>query len=326
MNSDRDFRSQLQSGLQRTRAERVRIIVAVSGGPDSVALLRGLMELSADHELQLIVAHFNHRFRGADSDQDVRFVAALAERYQLPCVLGHADNATAVVREESARQVRYQFLEEVAQEHQATHIATGHTRDDLVETVLHHLLRGTGITGLRGMPWERLTSDATIIRPMLDLSRQDVESYLTAIEQDYRTDASNSDVTLTRNWLRRELLPDVRERFPQVDEAVARLSQQAGETAVLTQWIGQQVLTAAMHSNADGVVELSTAMLSGYPRAAIREAMVQVWNEQRWPRQDMGFDRWEQLADLVFTKSGTITFPGPIEARRIGERLRLRRL
>lgn len=320
------FRALLLSGLQRTRAERVRIIVAVSAGPDSVALLRGLIDLRQECELPLVVAHYNHRFRGAESEADARFVAALADRYQLPCIVGQADHATTVVREETARQVRYAFLEQVASEQQATHIATGHTRDDLVETVLHHLFRGTGLTGLRGMLWDRMSLEAILIRPMLDLSRLDVLGYLSAIKQDYRSDASNDDVTLTRNWLRQELLPLVRQRFPHMDEAVARLSQQAGETASLTTWIGQQVLTAATHSATPDDVELATAVLAGYPRAAVRESFVQLWNNRGWPRKEMGFDRWEQLADLVFAKSGTLTFPGPIEARRVGAMLRLRRL
>lgn len=326
MNPVNHFHAHLQSGLQRTRAERTRIVVAVSGGPDSVALLRGLLDLRDDCELQLIVAHYNHRFRGADSDQDAEFVAALAARFQLPFVLGQADVATAVVREESARQLRYQFLEDVCREHQATHIATGHTRDDLVETVLHHLFRGTGLTGLRGMPWERQTLNATIIRPMLDLARCDVLSYLAAMGQNYRSDASNDDVALTRNWLRQDLLPVIRERFPHVDAAVARLSQQAGETATLSSWIGQQVLAAATHSAIPDHVELATAVLTGYPRAAVRECFVQLWIAQGWPLQEMGFKRWEELADLVFAQSGTTTFPGPIEARRVGALLRLRRL
>ncbi|MBI1345358.1 tRNA lysidine(34) synthetase TilS [bacterium] len=326
MNAATHFRSQLQAGLQRTGAEQARILVAVSGGPDSVALLRGLLDLRDDCGLQLIVTHFNHRFRGEDSEQDARFVAALAEQNQLPCIQGQADHAATVVREESARQVRYQFLEVVANEHQATHIATGHTRDDLVETVLHHLYRGTGLTGLRGMPWERQTPPARIIRPMLAISRETVIGYLGAIDQDYRQDASNGDITLTRNWLRRELLPHIRERFPRVDEAIARLAMQAGETAALTQWIGQQVVAAAIESQTPQAVELSVTILTEYPRAAIREALVQLWIDQGWPRQEMGYDRWNELADLAFSITGCLTLPGAIEARRSGPWLRLRQL
>lgn len=326
MSTDHQLLQHLRAGLELGRAVDAHLLVSVSGGPDSVALLRGLIALREACQLTLTVAHYNHRFRGDAAEGDARFVSALAETCGVPSVVAAAKTSGGPFREESARQVRYEFLEATARQCGAAFLATGHTRDDQVETVLHHVFRGTGINGLQGIPRERTTRRGRIIRPLLEVSRTQVLDFLAEIGQDYRRDASNDDVRLTRNWLRQELLPKVRERFPQVDAAVVRLSSQAADTAELTIWIGRQLLQQGLVRREPKLVELATGCWRDYPPAAWRAALVELWTEQEWPRQEMGYDRWEQLADLAAAESGAITLPGNIEARKVGAILTIRPL
>ena len=202
-----------------------RVAVAVSGGADSVALLRVLLELREELGIVLFVAHVNHGLRGKDSDADQAFVADLAREYRLEFLsvrgdVGEYARQRAQGIEETARQLRYKWLDSKACEHRLTVIATGHTLDDQAETVLMKFLRGAGTRGLAGiypklsfgfgvpMPFFSSTfSGASIVRPLLGVSRSSVEDYLTALGQAWREDESNLDHRFARNRVRHELLP-----------------------------------------------------------------------------------------------------------------------
>ena len=150
------------------------VLVAVSGGADSVALLTALVRLQKPVESVLIVGHYNHRWRGEESDEDARFVRELAKQYgigfELDCAPQTREKSTA--NEASAREARYRFLQQTAERRGARYLATAHTADDQAETVLHRVLRGTGIAGLAGIPRTRVLSPAvTLIRPLLAYRR-----------------------------------------------------------------------------------------------------------------------------------------------------------
>jgi tRNA(Ile)-lysidine synthase len=238
------------------------VVVGVSGGPDSLALLHLLVRLSPELRLDLRVAHLNHGLRGAESDEDAGFVADLANRWGLPCTVGQADLRSARAGrslEEAARVERYRFLGEVAVEAGGSQgprqpagrrsapserpvartIAVGHNADDQAETVLMHLLRGAGVAGLRGMLPRTALSDYRLgktgkagdagqlwlIRPLLGIPRRDVEVYCAEHDLEPRFDRSNEDLTLTRNRLRHELLP----LLEQYNPAIRRLLAHTGE-------------------------------------------------------------------------------------------------
>jgi tRNA(Ile)-lysidine synthase len=192
-----------------------RVAVAVSGGPDSMALLEALAELRERLGLWLCVAHLNHGLRGRLAEEDAEFVAARARALGLPFRLGSADVAALRRRrggsvEMAARDARYAFLEEVAAEVGATRVALGHTADDQVETVLQRLLRGGELGALRGMPVARPLSprsSAWVVRPLLWATRAEVLEYLAQRGVGWRYDASNADLSFQRNWVRHELLP-----------------------------------------------------------------------------------------------------------------------
>src|SRR5712692_7499162 len=215
-----DLVRKVDSACRRLGVGPGPMVVAVSGGPDSVALARALKELQPALNLEpLILAHLNHRLRGEESDEDESFVAKLVDALsdlgaaQVRLVTHRVDVGGQARRakdnlEKVARDVRYRWLAEVAREAGARWIATGHTADDQAETILHRLLRGAGLKGLRGIAENRpLAGDLRVIRPLLTVTRSEVLNYLQAQEQSFRQDSSNADLRFTRNRIRHELLP-----------------------------------------------------------------------------------------------------------------------
>lgn len=200
----------------------VRVLCAVSGGADSMCLLRLLGELAAEGGFQVCAAHYDHRLRGAESAGDAAFVADWCAREGIPCVTGNGDVAAEAARlgrgiEETARELRYAFLRAAAAELGCGRIATAHSADDNAETLLLHLARGTGLHGLTGIPPRR----GDIVRPLLTCSRREIEAYLAARGVPHREDSSNSDEAYSRNKLRARVIPVLRELNPRFIERTA---------------------------------------------------------------------------------------------------------
>ena len=215
---------------------REALIVGVSGGPDSVALLHAIQALAAkDLAIAPVVAHLHHGLRSA-ADADQEFVEDLARKLKLDCEVGRADVRDEAAQqgigiEEAGRLARRRFLADVARRRGARKVALAHQADDRVETVLFHILRGTGIEGLAALgPRSVLDADKglEIVRPLIEVRRAEILAYLKATGLEYREDESNQTEAYTRNRLRHLLLPAMREGFnPKVDEAILRLAQQA---------------------------------------------------------------------------------------------------
>ena len=191
------------------------VVVAVSGGPDSVALLHLLWRLKGELKLHLHVAHLNHGIRGEEAKKDSKCVTQLAAKLDCPFTSDTVDVVQLVKDEggsleEKAREVRYGFLKKVAQDVGATKIATGHNADDQAETVLMWLLRGAGPTGLRGIPSLR---DECIVRPLIDVTRDEIERYIVEHGLPWRQDTSNLDTRHFRNKIRNELLPQLKRDY-----------------------------------------------------------------------------------------------------------------
>jgi tRNA(Ile)-lysidine synthase len=314
------FLRELADGLGRCGVRDDRVLVAVSGGADSVALLWGLSELASEFSLELFVAHLNHQLRGAESDADATWVAQLARGLNVRCEIGLASEeeltADASHLEETARQVRYRFLDEMAAKFNYPTIALAHTFDDQVETVLHRLLRGTGISGLVGMRSVRQSEQGfRLVRPMLAIRRSTVEDYLRERRQTYRTDSTNLDTTMTRNRLRHVVLPSLRDQVnPQVDAAIARLAEQASELDDFLSGYLNQLLSRALRGSQPDVCHVDVRELAAEPAHIVRELFRLLWKRQGWPLQAMGYEQWNRLAQLLTSKE-TITLSGQIEAR-----------
>jgi tRNA(Ile)-lysidine synthase len=215
-----------------------KLVVAVSGGADSVCLLHILVKLQKELDITLHVAHLDHRLRGAGSEADAGYVAELARRLDVPATIEQRDvKAYRAQRhaslEEAAREVRYAFLAEVAGETGAGLVAVGHTADDQVETILMHLIRGSGTRGLGGLRslsrWQSSGGSLTVVRPLLTLGREETTAYCQQYRLNPRTDETNSSLVPFRNRIRHELLLQLRQYNPQVGEALLRTARIAAD-------------------------------------------------------------------------------------------------
>ena len=218
--------------------EKQKLVVAVSGGPDSVCLLHILVKLREKLGISLHVAHLNHQLRGADAEADARYVADLARQLDLPATIERRDVKAYQVKqrlslEEAAREVRYTFLAQVARSIETDRVAVGHTVDDHIETILMHLIRGTGTRGLRGLQpssqWQSPGIILTVIRPLLPVSREETADYCRYHQLKPRLDASNLSLSPLRNRIRQQLLPLLQSYNPQVVEALLRTARIAAD-------------------------------------------------------------------------------------------------
>ncbi len=208
---------------------RDRVLVAVSGGCDSVVLLDLLNGLKKRLGLRLGVVHVNHGLRGRESDREEQFVKALAKKYRVPFYgfranVKQAMNAGKISLEEAAREIRYGFFEKQARETGARKIAVAHNRDDQAETVLMRLITGTGLQGLQAIRPKRKIGRAWLVRPLIEISRAEIRAYARAKKIRFREDSSNRSTKFLRNQIRLRLIPYLEKKFnPRVKHALARL-------------------------------------------------------------------------------------------------------
>lgn len=255
-----------------------RIAVGVSGGADSVALLRFLAALRPQFGWDLVVCHIHHGLRGAEADRDEHFVRALAEQLGLPCAVSRIDAAALALRdhisvEEAGRMARYAFFAQTAGE--GGRIATAHTLDDSIETVLMNLVRGTGLRGLCGIPRIR----GNIVRPLLDCTRAEVEDYLGALGQPYCTDSTNLTDDYTRNRIRHDILPRLCELNPNFPGAMARMLPRLAAQQALTDCLAAQS-AQQLHAACGG---LSRQGLSALPEPVCDRLLLCLLEQNRLP-------------------------------------------
>jgi tRNA(Ile)-lysidine synthase len=283
-------------------AAGARVGVAVSGGADSVCLLHLLREAAPRFGLTLSVAHFNHKLRGAASDEDERFVAQVAADAGLAFYRADADlSETRGNLEQAARRARGSFLAGLIRDGCVDRIALGHTRDDQAETVLFRLMRGSGLAGLAGI--YPATAEG-FIRPLIGVTRAEVERYLHGHKIRWRDDASNRDPRFARNRIRRELLPQLqREWNPQLGEALARLADLAQEEE---SWWRAEVDRLAQESifHRSGGVEMPAPTLAGLPRAAARRLVRRAIEQAKDDLRRIEFEHVEGVLDLATRRAG----------------------
>ncbi len=307
-----------------------RVLIACSGGPDSVALLR-LLQAAHLPSHGLTVAHFNHHLRGAESDRDGEFVQTLCRQWDLDCQVGHADPlrlqdaARGEGLESAARHLRYTFLVQIAEQCGARYLVTGHTADDQVETVLQQVLRGSGLAGLAGMPSVRPLSPAvTLVRPLLRFHRAQLLTYLHDLGQTYRHDEHNRQRQFLRSRIRNELLPQLEtDYYPGVRDALLKLSRIASEAQDLIQELAEELLDRCLAQNAARANRLDCRPLQQAPEHLCREALVRYWHRQAWPLKDMTFNHWQQIAALARGRDVPrfINLPAFVRVQRDGDDL-----
>ncbi len=295
-----------------------------------MALLR-LLLAARPPETRLVVAHLNHQLRGAESAADESFVADLVAMLTCAGFEGvtprcQRTDVAAIARSQGgnleavAREERYRFLAQAARAEGIGWVMTGHTANDQAETVLHRLLRGTGLQGLRGIASCRpLEPGIGVVRPLLQITRAEILDCLHALGQPYRDDSSNADPKFTRNRIRLELLPHLAERYnPGIIHLLARLAQQADEVARSDEQAIQAVLQAVELPRAGPLLILNRERLAEQSRQRVREVFRLLWLREGFPMGGMNFDAWERLADLVLAERGAVDLPGFLYARRVG--------
>jgi tRNA(Ile)-lysidine synthase len=298
------------------------LVIAVSGGADSVALARAAVLARSRGTCKLVLAHLNHRLRGGESDADEAFVVALAA--QLPEVAvccARIDVAGEAARsgenlEATARAVRYDWLAKVARERGIAHVATGHTADDQAETVLHRLLRGAGLQGLRGIAARRpLAPDVELVRPMLGVTRAEVLAFLQALGQPFREDSSNRDLRFTRNRIRHELLPLLASQYNSaIVKILGRLAEQADEAFREEEAAAAALLAEAELPRAGRQIVLNAARLAAVPARDVRALLRHVWERENWSRDAMGFEAWQRVTAVARAEAKAVDLPGGIHA------------
>lgn len=312
-----------------------RVLVGVSGGPDSVALLHVLYELRDEFGLHLEVAHLHHGIRGEAAEDDARFVFELAKQLALPFHLKKVDlpqmklDAGKGNLEALGRKERYRFFAAVVEKHRLDKAATAHTRDDQAETVMMWLLRGSGMRGLGGMrPLQRVKTGAdgsanrlVVIRPLLDVSKAEALEYLRAHGFEHRVDQTNQDARLLRNWIRSELIPKLKERsdrhFP------ARLAHQAEllrDDDLVLQEFARRELQRIERAGA-----LDRKLLLEQP-VALQRRVLRLWiEESRGDLRGLDFTHVDALLELIANgpPHGRLALPGGLELIKEYKSLRL---
>ncbi|MBM3963835.1 MAG: tRNA lysidine(34) synthetase TilS [Planctomycetes bacterium] len=326
------------------------VLVAVSGGADSVALLHGILEI-ASSKTRVIVAHYNHATRGAESDGDRDFVRELAASRKLPFVTEtrQIDGFSLGVDEEGVvprlseahlRELRHRFLKQSAVRLGASWIATGHHADDCVETFLHHLLRGSGPAGLAAMdPTRRLTATLQLVRPLLGVNRSEIVEHLREHGYPFRNDSSNDSCDYTRNRIRNELLPWLRgyARTEGLDRRLWNASQLIREEhlvigSLASAWLNNLDITADASGQSDNTetmvaYEFDVHACLDTPWPVVREGFVRLWHDWRWPLREMSQSHWNRIRALIDRASVSkhpqrLQLPGNIQVTIRRERMR----
>ena len=283
-----------------------RVIAAVSGGADSVCLVHILREIGANLSG---LAHFNHQLRGAASDEDERFVSEMASRMDLPFFRASAQLSGNL--EQAARRARMEFFRGLVHDGAADRIALGHTRDDQAETVLFRILRGSGLAGLAGIH----PVNGPFIRPLIEVTREQVEQYLGSRGTAWREDTTNRELRFARNRIRHELLPELeREWNPQIRGALAHLADLAFEEE--RWWSGQPGLNG----------EFRASELAAMPRAIARRAIRRTIAAAKGDLRGIEFEHVERILELASRASGDgrLLLPG-VAVTRSFDRMRVER-
>jgi tRNA(Ile)-lysidine synthase len=323
-----------------------RVGTAVSGGADSVALLRVLLELRNELGLVLSVVHFHHGLRGAEADADEQFVIELAEAHKLPFCREDGDVKRYAIEkhlslEAAARKLRYEYFERLLAESVVNRVATGHTLDDQAETVLMRLVRGAGTRGLAGIYPSRQSSVAgrqesnlqqtSVVRPLLAIRRDDLENYLHSLKQDWREDSSNRDLRFARNRIRHGILPRLEHGLnPAVREALAETAEIAraeeeywekmvdGTLPLIIDSGGRRDPSTPLRASAGAtlvvptLLELPLALRRRVVRAALKTVGV-----------SLEFHHVEEILDVAAGSAKAAALPQEWCAVRVGDRLEI---
>lgn len=303
-----------------------KVIIGVSGGPDSVCLLHVMLELQAEYKLKLVIAHLNHGLRGEESLRDEVFIKNLARDVNLPCVTTRLDPSQfqkmkGTSLQEKARLLRYAFFHEVLEKQHADKIALGHTADDQAETLLLWLFRGTGTRGLSGIPPVR---EYVFIRPLIEVERAEIEQFLRQREIDYVQDSSNYENKYLRNRIRRELIPLLKDRYnPQLISTLTQTSNILRAEEEYFQEVLESYTNRCRISKDKRLIVYDVKKLQSFPFAIQLRVLRDGINSFKGNLRQINYKQIISIIQL-FSKSGSsnkLQLPGGIQVTKEYDRL-----
>lgn len=346
MNSSRSLLSHLENAWPIAQWQNDSIVIAVSGGADSTALLDAIAQLrsgvsattdTSNCQPLTIVAHYNHQLRGDDSNADETFVRTIASNRNLPVCIGRADesrdsfgptdmllptwghqapridrrtsepasrssSSPSPTNEAALRRSRYAFLKSVAHEFNAAWIVTAHHANDTIETFLHNLLRGSGPRGLRGIPLvRRLDERTTLVRPFRNATRAIIDAYISQRGLAFRTDHTNAESTYTRNRIRNQLLPMLREfaNSDHIDQRILDAISLIDEQHRVVEQLAAQWLESSKVIHNDRGFQLPKSVFENTEWVVCQQALTVLWHRNNWPLREMNIRHWKNLQKLI---------------------------
>ena len=317
---------------RRLLASGDRVLVAVSGGADSLVLAHLLAGLAPTLRLRVTIAHVDHRLR-PDSADDARFVERFAQQLGVPARIAVRDvpalaaSAPSASLEDLARQARYDALDDLARQTTSIRVAVAHTADDQAETVLMRLLRGAGPTGLAGIPMTRPLGNAAVIRPLLTTWRAEITEYLRRHALSAREDATNRDQRFVRNRVRHTLLPLLEQDYnPQVRQLLAQVAEQCQVDTAYLQTAVARYWKRLVKTRRDGGWTVRIAGVLALPEALQRGVMRRVVHEARGEALGMEFRHWIEIEQLLRERpAGSIVdLPGGVRLERSADHVIVR--
>jgi len=295
-----------------------RILIGVSGGPDSICLLHILNQLKDEYKLQLFAFHLNHQLRGKESDEDEKFVKQFCQKLKIPCQIKRAKvrkyaKQKKLSLEQAAREVRYQLLEQTRKRLRCDGIALGHNANDNAETVILNLVRGTGLTGLCGIPPIR----DRIIRPLLEIERDEIMQYLINNKLTYRVDKTNRNPKIPRNFIRTKIIPQLKKLNPRLIETISKLSNILRQEDSYLNGLTDNVIEQIRKERSKPGITLDNKLFLSYNLALRRRVLKSLL-------PTLGYDKIEQILKMSEEKTvGTIQLTKDLFARQEYDRIYL---
>ncbi len=320
---DKVLRTLFEHGLV---VEKGKVLVGVSGGPDSMALLHILLTSAPGLGIALHVAHLNHMIRGKAGKADEKFVVSFCKKHSIPVTVKTVDvprlaREMKVSLEDAGRRARYDLFESLSEEIKAERIALGHNADDNVETALMRLISGAGARGLSGIPVRR----GKIIRPLLDCSRAEIEAYCREKKLKFRIDLTNLDKKYLRNRIRHELIPYLIKLNPKVREAIRQAIEIVGADFQYLAALSEKALKGALIKNGKGSLTLDIDKLAMYPDSIRRSVLRLAIEDIKGDLENISFDHIKSiLSKLPDKKRWELHLPAGVFATGDGDQFEIR--
>ncbi len=311
MRKENDLQQKVLTTIQKYNLiqKKDKIVIGVSGGPDSMCLLNCLFCLKEKLAIEIIVAHVNHMLR-PEAEEETKYVQEFCQKIEVPCFIKYANitkmsQEEKLGKEEMGRKVRYEFFEEVAIKTNANKITTAHNSNDNAETVLMNLLRGSGISGLKGIEIKVKKGNLEYIRPILECERIEIENYCKEKELDPKMDKTNLDNIYTRNKIRNQLIPYLQKEFnPNIIQGLNRLSELAGEEEEYFKEIVSQTYETIKIGENEKEIILDSKKFNNLPKVIKSKVLIYTINNAIGTTQGIGKIHIEDIIKLCENNIG----------------------